>query len=305
MTAPETLTRMATFLRVVELGSFSAAARALGRTPSSVSRQVGELEARLGVRLLHRTTRKLAPTEAGAALQAGAGAAMAALEEAERAVRDLSTAPRGLLRISAPLVLAQLHVAPGLTDFCRRYPELRLELETSDRVVDLVEEGYDLALRVGTPQESNLVARRLAPFTWVTCAAPAYLAEAGEPREPADLTEHRCLAMTRQRETWAFERDGRPLLQPVTPVLWSNHADLLRRTAVDGLGIARLAAFAVGDDLRSGRLRPVLTDFQPRGGGIFALWPSNRHLSPKVRVFVDHLAASLGRPAYWQEKGLA
>lgn len=292
---------MAAFVQVVEGRSFSTAARALGVTRSAVSRQVAGLEDRLGARLLNRTTRRLSVTEAGAVYYESCARILAEARAAERAVMDLDAAPRGLLRINAPMSFGVGHLGPALASFACAHPALTVELTLDDRVVDLVGEGYDMAIRIADLPPSTLVARRLAANRRVLCAAPAYLARAGTPERPEDLARHACLGYSylATGNDWRFRGPDGPVTVRIDPVLSANNGDVLRQMAVAGLGIMLAPTFIAGDDLRSGALMPLLGEWTEADTGIFAVYPHSRHLSPKVRAFVDFLAARFGPAPYW------
>ncbi|OAN52194.1 LysR family transcriptional regulator [Paramagnetospirillum marisnigri] len=294
------------FVKVAETGSFSEAARRLGLSKSMLSRQVSALEADLGVRLLHRTTRSLSPTEAGRAYLERCQRILADLEEANLQVSRLQAVPRGRLRVSAPLSFGIGHLAGVLPAFLERYPEIELDMNMTDRHVDLVEEGWDLAVRIGRLADSSLIARRLAPIRVMAAAAPAYLARKGVPHQPQDLAGHDCLthglSMTAE---WRFAaEDGRSVDVAVSGRFHADNGDVLRVMALSGLGVVLLPSFFMGDDIRAGRLVPVLEGFVPQGATLNAVYPHSRHLSPKVRAFVDHLAESFGPEPYW-DRGIA
>lgn len=306
MAVHERLGGLAAFAQVVESGGFSAAARALGLTPSAVSKQVGLLEDRLGARLLHRTTRRVTLTEVGAAFYERARGVMTALEEAERSVTDLNAAPRGTLRLSLPIHFGQFHIAPILPAFMARHPEVILDVDMTDRYVDLVSESIDLAVRIGGLRDSSLIARRLAPNRRVVCASPTYLARRGTPQSPADLARHDCLTFHQHGPAveWLFGHGERRRAVRVKGSLQANNIELLRAAALAGVGLIRMSAYVLTHELADGRLVPVLTDHEARDAEVYALYPANRHLSPKVRAFVDHLAETIARPAYWQAMGM-
>ncbi|CAA7623234.1 LysR family transcriptional regulator [Magnetospirillum sp. SS-4] len=289
------------FVRVAESGSFSEAARRLGLSKSMVSRQVSALEADLGVRLLHRTTRSLSPTEAGRAYLERCQRILADLDEANLLVSRLQAVPRGSLRVTAPLSFGTGHLAAALPDFLERYPEIELDMNMTDRYVDLVDEGWDVAVRIGRLADSSLIARRLAPIRRVVCAAPAYLERHGVPRTPTELSGHDCLSHSAVNPwEWRFATPDGPL--PPVEIRGRFHADngdVLRVMALAGQGLTFLPTFFVGDDIRAGRLVPVLEEFVPLDVALHAVYPHNRHLSPKVRAFVNHLAETFGPEPYW------
>lgn len=292
---------MATFVQVVEGRSFSAAARRLGVTRSAVSRQVAALEDRLRARLLNRTTRRLSVTEAGAVYFEHCARILAEAAAAERALADLDEAPRGLLRINAPMSFGQAHLAPAVAGFLAAHPALKVELTLDDRVVDLVGEGYDVAVRIAELPPSTLVARKLAVNRRVLCASPAYLAHAGTPARPEDLTRHACLgyAYLTTGSDWRFRGADGPITVRIDAAMSANNGDVLRHMALAGLGIILAPTFIVGDDLRDGRLVPLLADWADADTGIYAVYPHSRHLSPKVRALVDFLATRFGPRPYW------
>ena len=298
----EDLSAMAVFARVVEMESFSGAARALGLSKSAVSKRVGRLEDRMGLRLLNRTTRRLSLTEAGAAFYQGCRRVVAEAEAAERAVTRLASAPRGRLKVNAPMSFGVRHLAPALPDFMARYPELNVDLTLNDRVVDLVEEGFDLAIRIAPLAESSLIARRLAPNRLVLCAAPSYLAAHGAPRAVEDLKGHECLLYSYQAagDVWRLCGPGGERRLAVTGRLRINNGDALLAAALGGLGVALLPCFICGQDLRAGRLIQVLPAWSgPADTAIAAVYPASRNLSPKVRVFVDFLTERFSGTPYW------
>jgi DNA-binding transcriptional LysR family regulator len=300
----EDLSAMAVFARVVEMESFSGAARDLGLSKSAVSKRVGRLEDRMGLRLLNRTTRRLSLTEAGAAFYQGCRRVVAEAEAAERAVTRLASAPRGRLKINAPMSFGVRHLAPALPDFMARYPELTVDLALNDRLVDLVEEGFDVAVRVARLEDSSLIARRLAANRLVLCAAPSYLRAHGAPRAVEDLKGHECLLYSylAAGDVWRLCGPGGERRQRVTGRLRINNGDALLAVALGGLGVALLPCFICGEDMRAGRLIRVLPEWSgPADTAIAAVYPASRNLSPKVRVFVDFLAERFGGTPYWDE----
>lgn len=289
------------FVKVAETGSFSEAARRLGLSKSMISRQVSALEADLGVRLLHRTTRSLSPTEAGRAYLERCQRILADLDEANQLVSRLQSMPRGRLRVNAPLSFGIGHLAQSIPAFLERYPEIELEMGMTDRYVDLVEEGWDVAVRIGRLADSSLIVRRLASVRIVVAAAPAYLDRKGVPVHPQDLGEHDCLTHNgRGIAGWHFVTpEGTPLLVDIGGRFASDNGDVLRVMALAGLGVVMLPTFFVGEDIRAGALVPLLDRFVPQDASLNAVYPHARHLSPKVRAFVDHLAATFGPEPYW------
>jgi DNA-binding transcriptional LysR family regulator len=288
------------FVQVAETGSFSEAARRLRSSKSGVSRQISALETELGARLLHRTTRSLTLTEAGRGYFERAARVLADLDEADRSVSALQAAPRGRLRVNAPMSFGFLHLAPAIPDFLARYPDVELDMMMNDRFVDLVDEGFDVAVRIGNLDDSSLVARRLAPIRRVVCASPAYLAARGTPASPGELKGHDCLCYSNVPREWRFVGpDGPPYVVQVRGRLSANNGDALRIAALEDMGIINQPTFIVGGDLQSGTLVTLLNDFIPQDISLHAVYPHSRLLSPKVRAFVDFLAERFGPRPYW------
>lgn len=302
----ETLAGMRLFGEVVDSSSFSAAGRQLGMAPSSVARAVSALEDELGVRLLNRSTRKLSLTEAGRLYHEHSRRILADVEEARLSVTALEAAPRGMLRLNVPVSFGRVHVAPALPAFLSTYPAIRIDLEMTDAFVDLVEEGVDLAIRIGELQDSNLVARRLAPNRRVICASPGYLERAGVPQAPEDLSQHDCLIYKRHqnRAVWRLRAAGQIHEIEVSGSLQANNADALHAVALGGLGLAILPCWLVGPDIQQGALEIVLPGYQVSPAAldthIFAVFPHSRHLSPKVRALVDFLVTRFGPKPPWE-----
>ena len=279
---------MLVFTEVVEQGSFSAAARALGLSKASVSREISGLERRLGAQLLRRTTRRMSLTEIGELFFARCQRVAEEAEAAERSVGELQAEPRGEIRLAAPMSFGHLQIAPRLPGFLAQYPKLRIHLDLTDRIVDLVREKFDLSVRIGSRRtEESFVQRRLCPLQVVICAAPAYLAEHGTPRDPEDLETHNCLGYRPPPERWSFSR-GRRI--PTSGNLDIDNGDALRRVALLGHGIVYLPSFLVGEDIRAGRLVRILAEHVDGDGAAWALYPASRHPAPKVRALIDYLA---------------
>jgi len=290
------------FTTVVAKGGFARAAEALNTSPANVTRYVAELETYLGTQLLNRTSRRVALTEAGAALDERLRTVLEDVAEAEAIASAESLTPRGRLRINAPQTFGVLHLAPLWPRFMARYPEIELDVSLSDRVVDLVDEGFDLALRISRGGSQAHTARKLAVSRNLVCAAPAYIAAHGAPYTPADLVRHVCVAYTLapSRDEWLFVgADGEPYSAPIKSKFAANNGDTVRAMALSGQAIAWLPTFLVGDGLRAGRLIRLLPDHTPPTIDILAIYPSRRHLSAKVRVMVDFLAdAFRGTPSW-------
>jgi len=290
------LSGLRAFVKVVEHGSFSEAARSLRLSRSAVSKYVIELEQELGVQLLNRTTRSASPTENGRVYYERALAILADLEEADLAVTRLQAEPRGLLRINAPMSFGTLHLAPALAEFMEKYPELQIQLTLSDEQIDAVQEGYDVTLRIAELAASSLIARRLIGVERVLCASPAYIQRRGAPEHPRDLKSHECL-------TYGFLATGNqwkltgPDGEHALSVPWrlcANNAQVLSQAALEGHGIALLPTFIAGAALRSGALLPVLRNYRAPDIALYAIYPPTRHLSSKVRLFIDFLVERFG-----------
>lgn len=295
------LSGMRVFTHVVEAGGFTAASQRLGLSRAAVSKQVAQLEGHLGGQLLQRTTRRVSLTEIGQAFYTRCKAILEDVAEAESLVTGLSAEPRGTLRLNVPMTFGVRQIAPLLGRFTAMYPRLQLELSFNDRMIDLVEEGYDLAIRIATLQDSNLVARRLAASRTAICAAPAYLEQHGMPRAPADLRRHRCLRYqyAPNSNAWTLTWDGHTEQVRVGGPLLLNNGDALCMAAEHGAGIVMLPSFIVGDAIRAGRLVRVMHDYDGPTAGIHAVYASSRHLTAKVRTLIDFLAAEIHDPPPW------
>ncbi len=290
------------FRAVIETGSFTAAAQRLGTSSGQASKLVSRLEGELGVRLLDRTTRSVAPTEAGRAYFDRLRAILDELDALDLSVRNISQEPRGTLRLSAPLTFGELQLAPALNEFAQHYPAIALDVSFSDRVVNLVDEGFDLALRIGQPAQSRLVMRRLCAARIVVVAAPDYLARAGTPARPEDLRDHACITDTnfRDPDRWEFKADGdRVVSVPVTGRLRYSNALACLNAAEAGLGLACVPAFVAAQALRAGRVAPVLQEHERAPFDLHLLYPHSRHLAAKVRALVDFLTARYRDPPPW------
>lgn len=297
-------TSMAVFVRVVEEHSFAAAARHLRLSPAMVSAHVRALEEHLGARLLNRTTRSLNLTDVGRAYHERCAFLLAELEQAERVASALHMTPRGVLRINASPAFGARQLAPAIAAFTAAYPDMSVEMTVSDRFVDLVEEGYDLAIRVEPLRDSSLIVRRLAPLRMVVCGAPSYLETRPMPRHPNDLKAHNCLTLSQlsPQGEWHFrDPDGGKQMVRVSGTLRSNSAEALRAAALRGQGLICLPSYLIGKELRRGDLVPVLLDHAPAGSAINALYPHRVHLSAKVRSFVDFLVARFGQEPSWDQ----
>jgi DNA-binding transcriptional LysR family regulator len=295
------VTSLSVFVKVVEGSSFAAAARHFGLSPAMVSKHIVSLEERLGARLLNRTTRQVSPTEIGREFYERSTRILADLDEAEQAASALQATPKGLLRLNGPLSFGIRHLAPAIIDYLAACPEAAIDVTLSDRVVDLVDEGFDLAIRIARLADSSLIARRITPCRIVACAAPAYLKKHGAPRRPADLTAHNCLGYSYAalRNEWRFTGpDGAESVR-IAGRLNANNGDVLRLAALRGEGIVIQPTFLIGDDLASGELVSILPGFVPDELVIQAVYPHSRHLSVKVRSFIDFLVARFGQDPEW------
>jgi DNA-binding transcriptional LysR family regulator len=292
---------MASFVAVVEAGSFVGAADATGLSKAAVSRHVAELEQRLGARLLHRTTRRLSLTDDGQLFFARAKEMLAAIDEAESEISSRSGEPSGLLRINAPLTFGVMHLAPLWGRFAQLYPKVSLDIELSDRVVDLVEEGYDLAVRITNLPSSQLVSRQLASTRMVACASPSYLALHGTPQHPRDLAQHEVISYSywAARNEWTFVApDDNPVVVRTRARIHANNGDTCRAAALDHQGIILQPDFLVADDLRRGDLVELFPGYRAMTLGIHAVYPSRKHLPIKTRRLVDFLVEAFAVPAW-------
>ncbi|MGO1119467.1 LysR family transcriptional regulator [Rhodovibrionaceae bacterium A322] len=302
----DNISEMEVFVRVVQAKSFSGAARNLGLSPSAVSKQIGRLEDRLGARLLNRTTRQLSLTEVGSAFFQRSERIITDVSEAELAVSHLHGAPRGTLRVNAPVSYGRRHIAPLIPEFLDGHDEVQLDLTVNDRFVDLVEEGVDVAIRIGELADSSLIARKLAPNRRLVCASPDYLAKHGTPKQPTDLADHNCMTYTyrAQRHEWHFDGPSGHEVVTVNGDMETNNAEVLHAAVLGHHGICLLPLWLAGEDLCAGRLVELMPDYKVPDSAIYAVYPHNRHLSPKVRSFVDFLAEHLDRRTQdWETKG--
>lgn len=291
------------FTQVVNSGGFAAAAREMGLSRSAVNKLVIHLENELGVQLLHRSTRQVTPTATGLAFYERCVAILADLEEAEIAVSQLHDEPRGSFRINAPMSFGILHLAPAIADFLKQYPDLRVQLTLEDRFIDPIEEGFDVIIRIAQPSESpTLVTHPIAPAQRVMCASIDYIERRGAPSHPSELRSHSCLhyGYLSTGNSWKLIGPDGELTIPINSTLCSNNGEALAHAAVNGLGIALLPTFIVGNELRNGRLQIVLPDYHPPEITVCIVYPSNRHLSTKVRIFTQFLTERFGQHPYWE-----
>jgi len=292
------LLAMEAFVRVVDAGSFSNAARQWGRSKAVVSKYITSLESHLGVQLIQRTTRSLSLTEAGRAYRERCTDVLGEIQALEASLREAVAAPRGPLRITAPPGFASHYLDVMTKDFLVRFPEVTLDLDLTHRMVDLVEENIDLAIRVTDPRDSSLVARRIAPAPIIAVAAPSYLRRRGTPKNPTDLRDHDCLVDTnfREQQRWRFRTRDNAKTETVTVhgPLRINNPDAVRDMAEAGLGIALVPKFVATQSLRAGTLREVLKGRVAFDWSILAVYPRRRYLPLRVRAYVDHLVEQIG-----------
>jgi len=296
------MTSMTTFVKVVEAGGFAAAGRKLGMSPSTVTGHVQALEERLGVRLLNRSTRRLSLTEVGKAYFDRTLHILADLDEVDSMAQALQSTPRGQLRLNASVSVPPL-LAPVIAEFTALHPDVTLSLAMSDRMVDLVDEGFDLAIRLVPIPDSSLIVRRIGSYRLLVCGAPDYLARRGIPRAPVELAGHNCLSFSQSpwSSEWRFNGpDGEVSIQ-VTGNLETNSANALRLAAVHGQGLAMMPSFLVVDEIKSGRLVPLLTEFSSAEQPISAIYPHRHHLSAKVRSFLDLLTRRYRENPAWAD----
>lgn len=292
------------FVRVVESGNISKAAQSLGLAKSAVSRRLTELEQHLGVQLFQRTTRRLNLTDTGRSFYERATRIINDLDEAEQAVSSLHRELSGKLRVAVPLSFGLHHLAPAITDFIQQHPRLEFDIDFNDRQLDLVQEGFDMALRIGQLRDSALIARRIASITSVICVSPTYLAQYGEPKTPQQLSEHSCLLYSNlpDPQTWIYyDTDGTPVSVKVPSGTQANNGDFLCQLAVAGQGIAKQPTFIAHRYIERGQLVPILRDYHWVASNAYAVYPQTRHLSQRVRAFVDFLAQRFEGVPYWDE----
>ncbi|MEX6724410.1 LysR family transcriptional regulator [Parapedomonas caeni] len=299
------LAAMEMFVRVVGEKSFSGAARQLGVSKSVVSKAVAELEDHLGAQLLNRTTRQMSLTEVGQAYHERCLAILEQVDETEQLVSSQARAPRGLVRLSAPVTFSVNNLGAPLSDFLGENPDVTIELSLNDRTVDIVEEGFDLAIRISRRlKDSNLIAVKLCSARSVTTAAPDYIQRHGVPAHPRDLLKHQCLRYSNlgPAQEWTFRdpKSGDAIQVAVSGRITANNGEVLRAAAINGEGIISGPSFIVAEDIKNGRLMPILTEFAAPAFGIYAVYPPNRHVSAKVRRLVDHLKKTWGDAPPWE-----
>jgi len=296
------LALIAAFLAVAERNSFIGASHVMDMSASTISRHVAQLEAHLGLRLLERTTRHVALTEAGRIYHSMCNEIFGRLADAERTMASLKTTPRGNLRISAPVALGRLHVSPAIPAFQARFPDIRVEADFTDRYVDIVEEGYDVAVRIGSLLDSSLIARKIAPNRRLVVASPTYLAKNGTPSQPNELQRHECLSFTRyaaSQNAWTFSRGDETSAVPIEGRFRSDSSDAIYQAVLNGAGIGLVATYMCHEDLAAGRLVALLRDWTiTPEASIYVVLPSRIYLAPKVRAFSDFVVSRF-RDAQW------
>ncbi|MDJ0894998.1 MAG: LysR family transcriptional regulator [Alphaproteobacteria bacterium] len=298
------LTAMQAFKRVVELNSFTAAARDLGLSNAAVSKNISELEAHLGVQLVTRTTRRISVTEVGEAYYARCVRILDDLAEADQRAGSASSTPRGRLRINAPMSFGILHLAPAISDFLDRHAKIEVDLVMDDRYVDLIEGDFDIGVRVTSElKDSSWIARKLSPIRRVLCGAPSYFERFGTPVTPEDLREHRCLiySLSASPSAWPFTGPDGPQTVGINGCFRANNSLALRQALLDGVGISLLPAFIVGEDLRRGSLVEVMTELTPAPHTLYVVYPQARHVSQKVRAFVDFMVERFAAVPEWSD----
>ena len=293
------------FTAVVEAGSFAGAADKLDLSRGMATRYVAQLEAHLGVRLLNRTTRTLSLTEAGSDYYPRATQILAMVEEAENSVAQKTSVPRGILRVATSVGFGVRHLDRAIAEYLQRYPSMEVDLTLNERTVDLVEEGFDLAVRVAAQIDPGLVARRFTRARTAACASPAYLKERGTPETPEQLTGHNCMAYahTHWQNEWRFTRNGEERRVRISGNLRGNNGNILVSAAIEGLGVILEPSFLVFEALQQKRLVRILSDWETDELSVFAVYPNRKFLPPKVRSFIDFLADHFGPEPYWDFHG--
>jgi DNA-binding transcriptional LysR family regulator len=292
---------MRVFTAVVDADSFAGAADKLDMSRGMVTRYVAQLEAHLGVRLLNRTTRKLSLTEAGSDYYQRAIQVLGMIEEAETSVAQQASVPRGTLRVTSSVAFGVRHLGWAITEYLQKYPGVHVDVTLNDRTVDLIEEGFDLAIRVTSQIDPGLIARRLTRARIVTCASPGYLKKHGTPKIPAELAGHNCLsyAYSPEQKDWRFRRKGVDQTVPISGNLRGNNGDILVIAAIEGLGVALQPTFVIYEALRQKKLVRILADWEADELSVFAVYPNRKFLPPKVRSFIDFIAERFGSEPYW------
>lgn len=292
------------FIAVVDHKGFSPAAKALGLSKSAISKRITQLEAYLGVRLLHRTTRKISLTEAGSRYYEYAVKANREAQNAEDAVSQLQGEPQGKLKINAPMSFGLIHMAGLIPEFLLRYPKISIDLVMDDKTVDLIEQGFDVAIRNGELEDSSLIARRLAPIHSIVCASPEYLEKYGTPSTPTELSNHNCLlySYSANKDQWQFSNESKEVSVRVDGNYRVNNGEALKQALTKGLGIGRLPSFIAGDAIREGKLVNIFPDYSMPYKKIYAIYPERNYLPAKVRAFLDFAIEYFGEDyPYWDK----
>lgn len=297
------LQSMQVFVKVVDTGSFISASDVMGISRPMASKHVARLELSLGVSLLHRTTRTLSMTEAGRTYYMRCQDILSRIDEAAQEAGNLRVHPKGQLRISAPHSFGRKHLARSIAKFQQNFPDIEVDLTLNDRLIDLIDEGFDLAIRIGHLSDSSLIARKLAPCQLKVCAAPSYIDKHGIPETPADLARHNCLAYSYLAEgpQWQFTKDEQAHTVKISGTFKANSGDAIIEAAAEGLGIIIEPTFITGPYLETGALIPLLTDYAIKPRGVYAVYPDNRLLPQKIRVFIDFLVKQYGTTPYWDK----
>jgi DNA-binding transcriptional LysR family regulator len=291
---------MAVFVAVVDVGSFVGAVEPLRMSKPAVSRHINALEQRLGVRLLQRTTRRLSLTEEGRTFYRRAKEILNQMDEAESELRPTQGEPSGTLRINVPVSFGIQHLAPLWGEFMRRYPQVTLDIMLNDRVIDLLDEGYDLAVRISRLANSTLISRQLAATRMLLCATPDYLQRHGEPQHPLELSQHRLISYSNwaSRDEWQFDHAEGPVSVRIRPAVYTNNGDTTRTLALRGDGIILEPSFMVGDDIKAGRLQQLMPDYRALELGIYVVYPSRQHVPLRTRCMIDFLLAAFAHPSW-------
>jgi len=290
------------FVQIVEAGSITMAAEHLGLGKSAVSKRLAELEERLGVELFHRTTRRLNLTDSGTGFYQRSKQILDDLIEAENSVSQAHQELRGELKIAAPLSFGVMHLGPAINEFSKQHPAIQFDIDFNDRQVDLLQEGFDLGIRIAELDDSSLMARKIAPVSLVVCASPEYLDKYGEPQSPDDLAQHNCLSYRylANAHQWTFiGRDKKSHSVKIKSQIQANNGDYLRQAAIEGLGIVRQPTFIAYQSILKGELIPILQDYSNPGLNAYAIYPPTRHLSQRVRRFIDALVERFSGTPYW------
>ncbi len=289
------------FIRIASLGNISQAGKEFGLSPAVSSSHINKLEDDLGTRLIHRTTRKVSLTEEGQIFLPHANGILETIETAKASIGVGSVSPQGKLRVTAPASFGRMHIIPALDAFLSKYPDLDVEMHLSDSIVDLVEGGYDIAIRDASMNDSSMMARKLAPDNRILCASPDYISKYGEPKKPEDLEEHRCVNLM-GNESWTLKTPQGPHTIKTNNRFRTDNGEAARDGAVQGLGITLTATWCCHDFLRSGELIQVLKDYPLVSDvSLWAVYPSSRLLAPKVRVFIDYLVEYFSQEPYWDK----